>query len=288
MKIIEDMEQGSEKWLKWRRTKITGTDASCIMGLNPWETAIQRWEKKLGFTPESEVTPAMQRGMDLEPIAREYFNEKRGITFSPCIVEHESINWMAASLDGYHNGPIKSVLEIKCPGQADHQSALIGVVPKKYYPQLQHQLAVTGCDVLYYFSFDGKNGVTIEVPRYDEYIDKLIEAEKAFYKCLVTCTPPELSERDYISRDDRQWGLATLNWKMAKEDLDLAIKIEASMRKELIEVSQSRNSKGCGVKVQKIMRSGLIDYSKIQELEGVDLDSYRKPASESWRITLDE
>jgi predicted phage-related endonuclease len=161
-------------------------------------------------------------------------------------------------------------------------------VPPKYLPQLQHQLAVTGLDMIYYYSYDGQNNACIEVQRDQEYIDKLIEEELKFYKCMVTCTPPELSERDYNIRNDEKWKHATAYWKRSQETLKDAEFHEKKAREQMIAISESRNSKGFGVKVQKIMRQGCVDYSAIPALEGIDLNQYRKPASKSWRITLDE
>ena len=47
-----ELEQGSPEWLSWRRTVITATDASVIMGNNPWETPYSCWQRKLGLLEE--------------------------------------------------------------------------------------------------------------------------------------------------------------------------------------------------------------------------------------------
>lgn len=92
----------------------------------------------------------------------------------------------------------------------------------------------------------------------------------------------------FTNRDDNEWRFACVNWLNAKQNLTLAQKAEEIMRAELISASQSQSSKGCGVKAQKIIRNGSVQYSEIPELIGVDLEKYRKPQSESWRITQDE
>lgn len=69
-------------------------------------------------------------------------------------------------------------MEIKCPGQADHDVAKSGKIPEKYIPHLQHQLAVTSLKLAYYFSFDGV-GVIVEVERNDSYIEQMIDLEKS-------------------------------------------------------------------------------------------------------------
>ena len=285
MKIIE-MEQNTPAWLEWRKGKIGASDAPKIYG-SYFSTPLELWERKLGLSPEQEENFAMSRGKALEHEARSAFMQLKNIGMTPEIVEHETLGWCIASLDGL--SPCKKyALEIKVPGREDHLSALAGIVPPKYVPQLQHQLAVTGLDMIYYYSYDGKDNALIEVERDQGYIDKLIEEELKFYKCMTTCTPPELSERDYTIRNDREWESLVRRWKYAKSDLDCAKDMEQSARDLLIKASESRNSKGFGVKVQKITRAGSVDFSAIPALEGIDLEAYRKPASKSWRITLDE
>jgi len=287
MKIVEDLIQGSEEWHAFRKSRIGASDSAAILGVSKWSTAMQLWERKLGIANEQSVNFAMSRGVDLEDEARNAFTKLKNIVTIPTVVQHETLDWCIASLDGL-SLCYKYALEIKVPGREAHLSALAGVVPSYYIPQLQHQLAVTGLDMIYYYSYDGQNNACIEVYRDQEYIDELIEEELKFYKCMVTCTPPELTERDYNIRTDDEWKYAVIDWCKAnqlyqewKEELERS-------REVLTRLSQSRNSKGFGVKVQKIMRQGAVQYSEIECLKEVDLDKYRKPASESWRITLDE
>ena len=68
MKTIE-LEQGSNEWLSWRRTVITATDCSCIMGNNPWTTEYKCWQRKLELIPEQTSNYAMERGKRLEPVS---------------------------------------------------------------------------------------------------------------------------------------------------------------------------------------------------------------------------
>jgi predicted phage-related endonuclease len=114
--------------------------------------------------------------------------------------------YIRASLDGFNNlhGVI---LEIKCPGRADHETALNGRVPDKYYPQLQHQfLACPSAKVAHYYSFDGEKGVTVIVEPNREYMQTLFEAETRFWKCILNDTPPEFTEGDFKRVRSRELG----------------------------------------------------------------------------------
>jgi len=275
--------QGSAEWLTLRKTKITATDASIILGINPWKSKAKLFEEKINPNPpEVFLNSAMQRGIDLEPLARELYILKTGIDVEPAVIIKD---WAMASLDGMSKCG-KYILEIKCPGEKDHAIALAGKVPENYYPQLQHQIFVCDVDFAHYFSFDGMDGVLITVARDQTFIDKMIVDELKFYECLQNKTPPEPDANDFVFRDDKTWIECAENYKQIKETLKALEEEEERLRKQLIFLSGDVNSKGAGLSLTKIERKGLVDYSKVPELKGVDLEPYRKASSSSWRILL--
>jgi predicted phage-related endonuclease len=222
----------------------------------------------------------MQRGIDLEPIARDLFTLQTGIVVKPTVI---ALGWAMASLDGFSEAD-SVIVEIKCPSDADHSIALEGKVPDHYYPQLQHQIYVTGFSGSYYFSFDGIDGVAVFVERDDEYIDRMIEEEKEFYECLINRTPP--SQNECIQRNDKEWEYYARKWKQLNESIQCLEKEEESIRKHLIDLSgSSANVRGSGISLCQIKRKGNIDYSKIPELKAVDVEKYRKESTTNWRIT---
>ncbi len=281
VEILRDLEQGTAEWLSLRTSKITSTDASIIMGVNHWKTKIQLYHEKLSDNVVNFVNERMKRGNDLEPIARELFCIQNGIEVFPRVVVKD---WAMASLDGMSECG-KYIVEIKCPGEKDHALALEGKIPQHYYPQLQHQLYVTGLQSIFYYSFDGTDGITVLVNRDDSYIEKMVEEEKKFYQCIVNKIPPEPSENDYIERDDELWNQCASQWKYVTEQIKSLEKEEDHLRKQLIFLSTDSNTRGNGISLCKIQRKGQIVYDTIPELKGVDLDKYRKEPTTSWRIT---
>lgn len=276
-----DLEQGCSAWHSLRKTKITGTDAPVIMRASHWKTRIQLYHEKLSNDPPQLPNERMQRGMDLEPIARDLFNLKTGLQMKPGIMIK---SWTMASLDGidYEKG---CIVEIKCPGEKDHSTALKGKVPDHYFPQLQHQMYVSGVQKAYYFSFDGIDGVIVHVQRDDDYIEHMLAEEKKFYECLINKTLPEFDERDYVERDDALWNECANKWKAVTNAMKEMEKNEEELRKQLIFLSGESNTKGAGISLCQIQRKGTVDYSKVPELKGIDLDKYRKGSTNSWRIT---
>ncbi len=289
MKIITgpESEQGSEAWLRFRKDRIGASEAAAIMGIDPWMTPYQSWRRKLELDPPIEENLAMRRGKELEPIAREHFNNIGGVKFMPAVVVHSEYPWMMASLDGL-NETYSNSIEIKCAGQKDHQIALSGNIPEKYYPQLQHQMAVTGHATMWYISFDGENVVSTVVQRDDEYIAKLIEAEKEFKRCLDTLTPPPLTEKDYVQREDEEWIMYSHWYQYEKKRMEEAKKNMENYREKLLELSNGQNTKGCGVTVQKIVSKGRVDYNRMVDDLQIDVEKYRKEKTETWRIDLND
>jgi putative phage-type endonuclease len=175
-----DFEQSTEEWLAWRRGGIGASDAPVVMGLSPWQTEGELLRLKTGQRAERPANDAMQRGKRLEPLARLAYVSHTGIDVAPVCVQSREHSWMRASLDGL-SADGRHVVEIKCPGEKDHRLAASGSVPEKYYPQLQHILAVTGLEEIYYWSFRFDHTILLKVDRDESFIAALTEKEVAFW-----------------------------------------------------------------------------------------------------------
>lgn len=279
--INNEFIQGSQEWLNLRKTKITATDACVIMGSSHWKTKIQLYNEKISFSNSEFCNSAMKRGSILEPIARDLYCLKKGIDVHPKVIIKD---WAMASVDGISECG-KYLVEIKCPGDKDHQTAIQGKVPTHYYAQLQHQMYVCNLDKMDYFSFDGMDGIIIEVVRDTCYIEKMLDKEWEFYQCLENLTPPEPLEDDYIEKTDELWEQCCNKWKSISNKIKELEQEESELRKQLIFLSGESNAKGCGISLCQVTRKGNVDYGKIPELKNIDLEKYRKSSSTSWRIT---
>lgn len=187
--------QGTPEWLQWRTYGIGGSDAGAIMGTSPWCDALELWQRKLGLIPEIQSNAAMQRGHDLEPDARLLFEMEYGLAMPAACFEHDEFPYVRASLDGVSIDR-NIILEIKCPGSTTHAEALAGKIKPYYYTQMQHQMAVTGAELCYYWSYNPDwqdrtlRTKKIEVPRDEEVIKRLFEREAEFWNCIETKTEP--------------------------------------------------------------------------------------------------
>ena len=194
-KII-DLVQGSADWHSWRLNHIGASESSAVLGISPWMTAYQLWRIKTGLDEPIKTNFAMARGNALEAEARELAEEVFNCDLFPEVCIHSNYEWMSASFDGRSmDGSL--VIEIKCPGKPDHQTALDGLIPQKYFPQLQHQMCVADVPSMYYFSYhptfsdDHQNKYAmIEVTRCNKFIEELIQKEKEFWERVKTKTWP--------------------------------------------------------------------------------------------------
>lgn len=281
------MQQGSQEWLEDRKKGIGSSDAPIILGISPWSTPYKLWQEKLGYKEPSEQTYAMKRGTLLEEDARKayekYTNE---VVFPKCVI-HPEFDYLKASLDGITLEQ-DLIVEIKVPGKQTREAAEAGQIEPHYFAQVQHQLLVTGCDMAHFWVWHpDEGGHLVEVSRDDQYIDTLLVSEHRFWKCVQDMEPPKLLDRDYEIKDDATWKQACLEYRRLEERLSKLNQEKENLRKQIIDMADGRNVQGAGVRLTRFLRKGSINYKTIPELSCIDLNQYRSPATECWKITTE-
>ena len=186
--IVVDCKQGTPEWLNARLGVAT---ASCFEKVltpagKPSSQAdayanqlIAEW--LCGEPEETFKSPWMERGNELEPEARAFYSMETGLTVKQAGFCLRDDGLVGCSPDGLIGD--EGLQEIKCPAPPTHVGYLIsGDVPKKYIPQIQGQLYVTGaqwCDFLSYHPV--MPPVLIRIGRDETYIAAL---EKEIKKLL--------------------------------------------------------------------------------------------------------
>ena len=277
-----EFNQGSEEWLAWRKKLLTATDAAQILGVSPYSTAYKCWQRKLGLIPEQASTPAMQRGVRDEPIARQMFIKQTGINMTPCCVESDLHNFIGSSLDGISDCG-KYILEIK-------SQKFVNQVPEFHYSQIQHQLLSTDftAKVCYYVSmWEGEiqiQEVSIDTFWHENYLPKATE----FWKKVIFHEQPELTTKDYKDMNATPiWESYATEYRRVAQQIKQLEELKESYRKELITLCEDNSCMGAGIKVLKKLVKGRVDYESIPEISHIDLERYRKQPSTSWTILLD-
>ena len=284
------MEQGSSDWHVFRSKGLGSSDAPVVMGVSPWKTRLKLYHEKVDGVVSDESNFATERGNRLEPVARTQFELLKGLNYEPKLFVHHDHDWLRASLDGY-NEETNTILEIKCPGKEDHETAKSGSVPEKYIWQLEHQLLVSGALYVNYYSFDGENGELVEY--YSDHSKRkvLFEEEMSFwFNHVLKKIPPALSKDDVLTISDGEAILLFGEYKKYKAISDEATKEMDRIKDLLVKKYGSLHDKvECdGVRVSRSERKGSVDYTKVIEKEGlnVDLERYRKPPTVTYTVTM--
>ena len=159
--IKHKMEQGSEAWFAVRAGLVSGTRfAALISGDNTkgYKDLVIDLAGEIitGSKEETYSNAIMERGVELEPYAREKYEqilevEVEEVGFITPDEDNEFFGWIGISPDGLTDG----MLEIKCPLKKTHMTYIKqNVFPRAYRPQVQGQLFVSGlpyCDFMSYY-----------------------------------------------------------------------------------------------------------------------------------------
>lgn len=182
-----------EQWLDERKKGIGGSDAGAILGVNPYKNPVALWLEKTGqVEPEPAGEPA-EMGIILEPIIANLFELKTGIKIEKCdaILQHPQYDFMLANVDRLIVGARRG-LECKNVSLRKASEWEDDEIPDMYYAQCQHYMAVTGYEGWYIAALiNGNHFIQKYIPRNDEFILALIDAEQKFWHCVQNKVMPE-------------------------------------------------------------------------------------------------
>ena len=184
------MIQGSEEWHRARLGKITASRLSDVIAKTKakgvYGAARKNYMMELlcqrlsGQAEEGFTSAAMQRGIDMEPIARGAYEADKGVFVEECgfILSPTETNF-GASPDGLVGND--GLLEIKCPNTATHLDFLKSGRPQhKYILQMHGQMLCTGRKWCDFVSYDDRlQGLEYKCVRveYDENLGNEIISE---------------------------------------------------------------------------------------------------------------
>ena len=213
MKILKSHED----WLKHRNNYIGGSDASSIVGMNPYKSNIDLFLEKTGQVVPEDISdkPYVKYGTQAEMHLRGLFR----LDFPEYQVEYIDNNMFLnskypfahASLDGWltDKDGRKGILEIKTTNilQSMQKEKWNHRIPDNYYIQLLHYLLVTEFEFAVLVAqlkseFNGEvfNGEVykqtkhyfIERSEVQEDIDFLEKSEREFFKSVQEKRRPAL------------------------------------------------------------------------------------------------
>ena len=284
MKIIQ-VEQGTLEWHAYRASHANASEAGCIMGCSPWkpQTWLQLWRIKTG-QDVIQTNAAMRRGLEREPITRQFACDQFATNFQPAVVED---GIFSASLDGI-NKDGDAILEIKNPGPESKTWTAIkdGIIEPHYQAQVQHQLYVSLAGVCLFVVDNGVDQpLSIDVHPDPEYQELLINTWNKFWWHMQEFSPPEPGENDITPMTGPEWLAAVTRYRIAGGVLKAAEDEAEAARKAIILLcGENQVCQGEGVRARQQFRKGQIDYRRIPELKDRDLEMYRKKGQTIWTL----
>ena len=283
MKIVNDLDQNTPKWLDWRRLGIGASDAPAICGVCPYRSPYDVYLEKLDLSLQTE-NEWMKRGKNYEEEARIVFNTDKNHNFEPILIEHDEFSHFRASLDGYCSFN-REILEIKIPGATTLQKVANGIVPKNYMYQIQWQLYVAYAQKAHLFVYhpETMKSYTLSITPDEKIRDEMIEKAHQFWADLQNGVPPEDAKKAHPIQHERSKTLMdeiVMLKAVNKANDDLISK----KREELFELEGTAYSIESATAVFRRSEVSRIDYKKACQDNHLDLSKYQGKKTVTWTI----
>lgn len=193
-----------EEWLKLRTRGIGGSDASAVVGLNPWKSKVAVFLEKTGQIAPEAAGEAAYWGTTLEDLVAKEFTLRTGIKAqrSNKLYQHPEHPFMIGNVDRIVTDAQKrkGVLEVKTASAYKASDWEDGRTPDNYMIQLQHYMAVLGFDYGHFAILIGGNKFEHRyVERNEDLIKTLIGMEKQFWHEHVLANNPPLIDGSQAS-----------------------------------------------------------------------------------------
>ena len=187
MKIYDNIEQGTDEWLKLKIGMVGGTSLGSLMGSLTNKTSLKAMdslffrilaERDTGLRKDSVKSPSMERGNDEEENTQDHFEIASGLSVTNVgFITNDEFSMVGLSPDGIiydDNGLITQAVEYKNPNSDTHLKYLFGLtglqgygdisagfensIPFEYYWQCIHYFVVINDLVeLHFMSHDERS-----------------------------------------------------------------------------------------------------------------------------------
>lgn len=211
--MIEEIIKSESEWKKIRLTGIGASEASAIVGMNPYMSNIELWQYKTGLLEPEDISdkPYVKYGTEAEEYLRALFAldyPQYEVGYRQYdLVRNEKYPFIFATLDGRlieKEKGRKGILEIKTTEilKSMQREKWKDAVPDNYYIQLLHQFLATGWEFCFLkaqlkYDFDGETRLDtrhypIERSEIEDDLEYLLKEEIKFWKLVETRKRPNL------------------------------------------------------------------------------------------------
>lgn len=277
-------------WVQARAGGIGGSEIAAVLGLDPYCTPYQLWERKTGRVPDFEGNEATMRGKVLEPAIVEWFEQKTGLaTYAAAkentVLHHKKFDFLLGTPDRFvalKGGD--GVLEAKSTRK------MIGPdnVPTYWFFQLQWYLGITGKKQGFLVWLSGSLEFHHLKIRFDRKIFAgMVDQARAFWTGYVlTDTAPAPISREDI---ERMYSDVLPGTVEATPELIHACEQYSKNRKEIKELEEAQDQLAEMMQLHLKDRDTLSAQGvvlatwKESKREGLDLKAVQEAEPEEWK-----
>lgn len=294
MNDTQELEQRTPEWHAARRGRLTGSNVGAALGLNPWKTPDDLIRSMVrdyhGAPSEFQGNVATEYGTMHEPLALMDFFGKIGLHVQECgFFVHPEHDWLGASPDGLINDD--ALIEVKCPyglrnKKGEELVFKTAAEQLHYLAQMHVEMACTGRVMNLFYQWAPNGDQIEEVPFCQDWWDENLPKLKAFHERFLS----ELDNPEHL--EDKSVEINTLaadkllsEYDQLSEAIGNAEARKKEVLAELVKLSKERNAVIHGRKLTKVERKGNVQYAKIPELKGIDLEPYRGASSSFWKLS---
>ncbi len=185
-----------EEWMDLRASTIGGSDASTILGLNPWKSPYALFLEKTSKVIPEDISgkEAVRLGTDLEEYVAKRFTEVTGkkVRRENYTIFRDDMPYAHANYDRLVIGE-NAGLECKTTNALHLSKFKNGEFPANYYCQCVHYMMISGAERWYLAVLVlGIDFKVFCIERDEGEIEALRAAEADFWDMVQADTPPEL------------------------------------------------------------------------------------------------
>ena len=210
--MVERLQfKNNDEWLSHRH-RVGGSEASCLVGANPYRTNVDLWREKTGRIIPEDISGKdyVRYGHEAEPHIRALFAldfpEYKVEYYENNMILNDKFPFAHASLDGelIDKDGRRGILEIKTTNilQSMQKESWRDRIPDNYYIQVLWYLMVTEYDfavLVAQLKTDYGGDIRKQTRHYfiertdvEEDIEYLKEAGERFWKCVMDDEEPGL------------------------------------------------------------------------------------------------
>lgn len=282
-----------ERWLRWRKDGIGGTDAAMILGegykgKGPLDVYIEKTSDAIREPePDSDEALILERGRVLEPAAAARYERETGRLLRPIDpATHRDFDFIRGSADRrVIDWEREGIAELKTAAAPVFQRMKLDGLPKRYWIQLQHYLEVYDVDFGTFgvLQPDSWKFLRFDVQRDREFGALLVERLVAFWTGhVIPRIPPAPTAAAAFEK------LPTVGGELVRaDDLDARLALQFYSLSDSLKVAKELSEEAATFEDDVKGRLKLwLESNGIDVVEGNGLRIYYK--EQAGRATLDK